>query len=107
MPEMGPWEIERDRFGVTFSGPLEVGECIKVVRADCLAGEEMLHGQTRAELDEIAAERDALSRLANEVIEAFAERPCGTRRLDAAIDALDLGMNAIEHRHALLGESDC
>lgn len=27
----GPWEVERDRFGVMFSGPLEVGECIEVV----------------------------------------------------------------------------
>lgn len=27
------WEIERDRFGLSFSGPLEVGECIEVVRA--------------------------------------------------------------------------
>lgn len=27
------WEVERDRFGITFSGPLEVGECIEVVPA--------------------------------------------------------------------------
>jgi hypothetical protein len=25
------WEVERDRFGVMFSGPLEVGACIRVV----------------------------------------------------------------------------
>lgn len=25
------WEVERDRFGVMFSGPLEVGECVEVV----------------------------------------------------------------------------
>jgi hypothetical protein len=28
------WEVERDRFGVMFTGPLEVGECIRVVPAD-------------------------------------------------------------------------
>jgi hypothetical protein len=26
------YEIERDRFGVTFGGPLEVGACIRVIR---------------------------------------------------------------------------
>lgn len=26
-----PWEVERDRFGVMFSGSLQVGECRRVV----------------------------------------------------------------------------
>lgn len=30
MPDR-PYEVERDRFGVHYSGPLEVGECIQVV----------------------------------------------------------------------------
>lgn len=28
------WEVERDRFGVSFSGPLEVGEVREVVPAE-------------------------------------------------------------------------
>lgn len=30
----GPWEVERNRHGVMFSGPLEVGDCIRVVLAE-------------------------------------------------------------------------
>lgn len=32
-------EIERDRFGIMYSGPLQVGECIKVIRVDDLPRE--------------------------------------------------------------------
>ena len=43
-----PWQVERDRFGVMFSGPLEVGEMIEVVPA--------------ADRDRL---REALERIAN------------------------------------------
>lgn len=37
------WEVERDRHGVMFSGPLKVGECVRVVRADAVTqGEDRL-----------------------------------------------------------------
>lgn len=29
------WEVERDRHGVMFSGPLEVGECREVIPVPC------------------------------------------------------------------------
>lgn len=46
------WEIERDRFGVMFSGPLEVGECVKVVAA---ADYERLRESARAALNVLGA----------------------------------------------------
>lgn len=34
MPERGRiWQVERDRFGIMYSGPLEVGEMVEVVPA--------------------------------------------------------------------------
>lgn len=33
-----PYQVERDRFGVFYSGPLEVGECIEVVAVSALTG---------------------------------------------------------------------
>lgn len=35
-----PYEIERDRFGLHYSGPLEIGECIPVVPAERLVEAE-------------------------------------------------------------------
>lgn len=33
-----PWEVERDRFGLMFSQPITVGECVEVVPADAYQG---------------------------------------------------------------------
>lgn len=49
-------------------------------------------------------DRAPLYRAAHEVVEAYAERPCGTKRLDDAIDALDLELNAIDKALATLDE---
>lgn len=43
-----PYEVERDRFGVYYSGPLEVGECIEVVSVHKLLSEEAMEAATRA-----------------------------------------------------------
>jgi hypothetical protein len=54
------WEIERDRFGVMFSGPLEVGECRRVAPYERVSAlEEALEaaiGQFEADCPELAAE---------------------------------------------------
>lgn len=52
------WEVERDRFGVYFSGPLQVGECIEVVPA--------------SELDRVREDNARLLALASKA-EALAE----------------------------------
>jgi hypothetical protein len=35
------YEIERDRYGLMYSGPLEVGECVRVVPVSREGGKEM------------------------------------------------------------------
>jgi hypothetical protein len=49
-PAKYPWEVERDRFGTMFSGPLDVGECIAVVPAYELEAARSALRDVRAEL---------------------------------------------------------
>lgn len=49
------WEVERDRFGVMFSGPLEVGECKQVVEASAYRAEREARERAEEALREIAA----------------------------------------------------
>lgn len=55
-PRGSVWEVERDRHGVMFSGPLEVGECRRVVDADELdARAPRLDADEQAIMDHILA----------------------------------------------------
>jgi hypothetical protein len=63
------WEIERDRFGVMFSGPLEVGECKRVVEVRAVSSdldlswaEEVIAGElvTNSGLERWHAEKAAM-----------------------------------------------
>jgi hypothetical protein len=47
------WEVERDRFGVMFSGPLEIGECVRVVPESRLQEAERQLAEARKALSDI------------------------------------------------------
>lgn len=67
-----PWQVERDRFGVMFSGPLEVGEMREVVPCDDQAVERGVL-VLRALLGPVIGDDDELRAMARGVLMAAAQ----------------------------------